>query len=162
MDGEEEGGDRPPRAEQEPEKRRDRSRAIYPRSRKKATAAGEDEPGRVVQARRSPSRAPACPADRTTIALGARLNQVMAWKRTKRKATAVEDEEERRPQAGEEASVGLRALGQRAELPQAGPRRRRRRRRWSARAGRSRRRRGSAATTRPRRGGGTTGDGTGV
>src|SRR3972149_11252334 len=47
MDGEQEGGDRPPRAEQEPEKRRDRSHHLTPKH-NKGHGTGKKEPGRVV------------------------------------------------------------------------------------------------------------------
>src|SRR5712692_8849228 len=116
MDRKQESGDGPSRAEQEPQKRRDRSMHLASQE-NPGDGRRQDEPGHVVQACDDPIGHPLAPEPHHH-GLGGQIEPGDGMEHDKDKGNTVEGNEERRLQAGEEVSVGLRALDQRTELPQ--------------------------------------------
>src|SRR5207247_2119855 len=116
MDGEEECGNRPLGGEQQPQERRDPPHYLPPQQHK-GHGPREHEPGRVVRAEDDPvghSLAPQ-PHDH---GLGGQIEPCDGMEEDKEEGNRIEGEEERRPEPGEELSIGFGPLGQGVELPE--------------------------------------------
>src|SRR2546426_12820080 len=94
MDREEERGHRSPRAEEKPQKRRDRPRHLSPPQHDKAHGPGENQPGRIVEADNDPvGHALAFEPDHD--GLGSQVEPRNGMEKDEEKRDGVEGDEER-------------------------------------------------------------------
>src|SRR6266478_1850861 len=116
VDGEEERRDRPAGAEQEPQERRDPFHHLSAQQHE-GHDPREHKPGRVVQTDDDPvgHSLPPQPEDH---GLGGQIEPGDGMEEDKEEGDRIEGEEERRPEPGEELSIGLGPLGQGVELPE--------------------------------------------